>query len=627
VLTELRICNFAIIDAIALEFADGFTVFTGETGAGKSILVDAVDLLVGGRASADLIRSGAEEAEVSGVFSLKEASPVAQLLHEQDLLERGATEVILRRILSRAGRHRIHVNGRPAPLGVLQALRGLLVDIHGQHDHQSLFRPTVQLDLLDEFGGLADARVAYEAAFARWRELEARLTERRDTLADRRAREDLLRYQVEEITTANLRPGEDRELEREKLLRSQGRRLAELVQATYGPLYEEDPSLLQGLGSLTGSLKELAAIDAELVKDRDRFAEALAQLTDLAQRLRAYRDRLEFDPDKLEKVEERLDLIRRLVKKYGGSLEEVVRRGELAQQQLRELETGEADLKELSAQVADAHEKVAKLAQALSRKRTKTASDLEKRLERELKDLRMTHARVRIAVEQESDSDGPKLTATGRDRVEFLFSSNLGEGPQPLARIASGGELSRVMLAMKTGLAEQDRVPVLVFDEVDAGIGGAASEVVGKRLRHLSQHGHQVFCITHLADRGAGEAALRGHQGDEGRTDGDAGSVAGQGGAGGRSGAHARRREDYADDPLHRHRNAQAAIAKPRRGSCHRATGAPVALRMQRVTSSRSAQKQASRAALHQGPARRHPRLVDFSVPSAYTLWIPKEFP
>ena len=498
-LTELRIRNFAIIDAIELEFADGFTVFTGETGAGKSILVDAVDLLVGGRASADLIRSGAEEAEVSGVFSLKEERPVAQVLHEQDLLERGETEVILRRILSRAGRHRIHVNGRPAPLGVLQALRGLLVDIHGQHDHQSLFRPTVQLDLLDEFGGLADARAAYETAFAQWRELETRLSERRDMLAERRAREDLLRYQVEEITSANLQPGADRELEREKLLRSQGRRLAELVQATYGPLYEEDPSLLQGVGSLTGPLKELAAIDAELVEDRDRFAEALAQLTDLAQRLRAYRDRLEFDPDKLEKVEERLDLIRRLVKKYGGSLEEVVRRGERAQQELRELETGEADLKELSSQVADAHEKVAKLAQTLSRKRTKTASDLEKRLERELKDLRMDHARVRIAVEQGSDSDGPTLTPTGSDRVEFLFSSNLGESPQPLTRIASGGELSRVMLAMKTVLAEQDRVPVLVFDEVDAGIGGAVSEVVGKRLRHLSQHGHQVFCITHLA--------------------------------------------------------------------------------------------------------------------------------
>jgi len=499
VLTELRIRNFAIIDAIELEFADGFTVFTGETGAGKSILVDAVDLLVGGRASADLIRSGAEEAEVSGVFTLATGSPVARLLQEQDLLERGETELILRRILSRAGRHRVHVNGRPAPLTILQSLRGLLVDIHGQHDLQSLFKPVVQLDLLDAFGGLADARAAYEAAFAQWRDLEACLTERRGVLAERQAREDLLRYQVEEITGADLRPGEDRQLERERLLLSQGRRLAELVQATYGPLYEEEPSILQSLGALTGSLKELAAIDAELVEDRDRFAEALAELTDLAQRLRAYRDRLEFDPDKLEKVEERLDLLRRLVKKYGGSLEEVIRRGGQVRQELRELETGEADLKELASQVADAHGKVVKQAQALSRKRTKTAGELEKRLEHELKDLRMDHARVRIAVAQEQGPEGPKLTSTGSDRVEFLFSSNLGESPQSLARIASGGELSRVMLAMKTVLAEQDRVPVLVFDEVDAGIGGAVSEVVGKRLRHLSQHGHQVLCITHLA--------------------------------------------------------------------------------------------------------------------------------
>jgi len=206
VLTELRIRNFAIIDAIELEFADGFTVFTGETGAGKSILVDAVDLLVGGRASADLIRSGAEEAEVSGVFTLATGSPVARLLQEQDLLERGETDLILRRILSRAGRHRVHVNGRPAPLTILQSLRGLLVDIHGQHDLQSLFKPVVQLDLLDAFGGLADARAAYEAAFAQWRDLEACLTERRGVLAERQAREDLLRYQVEEITTANLRP-------------------------------------------------------------------------------------------------------------------------------------------------------------------------------------------------------------------------------------------------------------------------------------------------------------------------------------------------------------------------------------------------------------------------------------
>ena len=498
-LTELRIRNFAIIEEIGLEFAEGFTVFTGETGAGKSILVDAVDLLVGGRASADLIRAGAEEAEVSGVFSLAPGSPVARVLQEQDLISSGENELILRRILSRAGKNRIHINGRPAPLNVLQSLRGLLVDIHGQHEHQSLFKPTVQLDLLDEFGGLADTRADYAAAFGTWHGLEARLAERRSALADRQAREDLLRYQVEEMTGANLRVGEDRELERERLLLSQGRRLAELVQAAYRPLYEEEPSIVQSLGSLAGLLKELAAIDKEMTDERDRFVEAVAQLTDLAQRLRAYRDKLEFDPGRLDKVEERLDLIHRLVKKYGGSLEEVIRRGEQAKRDLQELESGDEALKALSTQVADQREKALKLAQALSRKRTKAAGELEKRLERELKDLRMEHARVRIAVGQEAGADGPQLTSTGSDRVEFLFSSNLGEAPQPLAKIASGGELSRVMLAMKTVLAEQDRVPVLVFDEVDAGIGGAVSEVVGKRLRDLSRHGHQVFCITHLA--------------------------------------------------------------------------------------------------------------------------------
>ena len=496
-LTELRIRNLAIIEELGLEFSEGFTVFTGETGAGKSILVDAVDLLVGGRSSIDQIRAGAEEAEVSGVFSLANNGLIAQVLSEQDLRDSDEKELILRRILSRAGRNRVHVNGRPAPLGVLQALRGFLVDIHGQHEHQSLFKSSVQLDLLDEFGGLLPARTEYAMAFDAWRNLEARLAERQNAFADRQAREDLLRHQVEEATAANLRPGEDRELERERLLLSQGRRLAELVQAIYGPLYEEERSILQGLSGLAGPLKELAAIDTELGDERDRFSEALAHVTDLAQRLRTYRDRLEFEPERLEKVEERLDLIRRLIKKYGGSLEEVLKRGQQATLQLQELESSDEALNLLAGQVAGARERALKCAQDLSRRRAQAADALKRRLEQELKDLRMQHARIEIAVQQESGAGG--LTSTGSDRAEFLFSSNPGEELLPLARIASGGELSRVMLAMKTVLAEQDHVPVLVFDEVDAGIGGAVSEVVGKRLRELSRHGHQVFCITHLA--------------------------------------------------------------------------------------------------------------------------------
>ena len=498
-LTELRIRNFALIEEAGLEFSDGFTVLTGETGAGKSILVGAVDLLVGGRASADLIRAGAEEAEVSGVFSLAPGSLVSKFLQEQDLIGSGESELILRRILSRVGRNRVHVNGRPVPLTVLQALRGLLVDIHGQHEHQSLFKPSVQLDLLDGFGDLNEARREYATAFERVRSLEATLAERRLAGADRQAREDLLRYQAEEITGADLRPGEDRELEHERLLLSEGRRLAELAQALYGPLYEDEQSILGGLGALSGPLKELAAIDSEMAADRAGFEGATAQLTDLALRLRAYRDRLEYDPERLERIEERLDLIRRLARKYGGSLEEVARRGEEAARELQGLETLEADLTALSTQVTEDRSKAMKLAQTLSRKRMKAAGELEKRLEKEVSALHMTHARVRIAVEQGSAEQEDRLTGTGMDRVEFLFSANLGEAPQPLARIASGGELSRVMLAMKTVLAEQDRVPVLVFDEVDAGIGGAVSEVVGKRLRELSRHGHQVFCITHLA--------------------------------------------------------------------------------------------------------------------------------
>ncbi len=498
-LTELRIRNFAIIEEVGLEFAEGFTVLTGETGAGKSILVDAVDLLIGGRGSADLIRTGAEEAEVSGVLALKEEGAVAFFLREQDLLNPGETELILRRILSRSGRNRVYVNGRLAPLAVLQSLRGLLVDIHGQHDQQSLFRPAVHLDLLDGYGGLTEARAAYTRAFETFRSLEARLRERERTGADCQAREDLLRYQVEEIAGAHLQPGEDRTLERERLLLSQSRKLAELVQATYRPLYEEEPSILDGLRALAGPIKELSAIDAELAGDRERFEEASAQLSDIAQRLRDYRDKLEFDPARLDKIEERLDLVRKLVKKYGGSLEEVIKHGEAAAQELRALENLEADLTTLGAEVADARKQAVALAQALSKKRAKAAGELEKRLEKELKVLQMERARVRIPLEQSAGAEGPELTATGIDRVEFLFSANLGEPPQPLARIASGGELSRVMLALKTVLAREDRVPVLVFDEVDAGIGGAVSEVVGKRLRELAERGHQVFCITHLA--------------------------------------------------------------------------------------------------------------------------------
>ena len=498
-LTELRIRNFAIIDEVGLEFSDGFTVLTGETGAGKSILVDALDLLIGGRASADLVRTGAEEAEVSGVFDITGNAPVIQLLSEHDLLGSSDTDLILRRILSRLGRHRLHVNGRPVTLGAVQALGGLLVDIHGQHDQQSLFKPAVQLELLDAFGGLTKLRGQYAIVFESMRAMETRLKERRQVAADLQSHEELLRYQVSEVNAAGLRPGEDRELQRERLLLSQGRRLAELVQQMYGPLYEEEGSILGALRGLEAPFKELTGIDADLSADRERLETAMTELLDLAHRLRDYRDRLEFDPERLDKIEARLDLLHRLMKKYGGSLEEVTRRQLEAEQQLRDVETVEADLASLAGEANKVRQAAYQQADALSQKRHKAAADLEKQLEKELRALQMDRARVKITIEPRNADRAASLCATGIDDVQFLFSANAGEPPQALTRIASGGELSRVMLAVKTVLGRMDPVPVLVFDEVDAGIGGAVAEMVGKRLKQLSRQGHQVFCITHLA--------------------------------------------------------------------------------------------------------------------------------
>ena len=498
-LTELRIRNFAIIDEVGLEFSEGFTVLTGETGAGKSILVDALDLLTGGRASPDLIRTGAEEAEVSGVFDIAGNAAGIRLLSEYDLLGPGETDLIFRRILSRLGRHRLHVNGRPVTLGAVQALGGFLVDIHGQHDQQSLFKPAVQLELLDAFGELTERRAQYATVFENMREMETRLKERRQVGADLQSREELLRYQVSEVNAADLRPGEDRELQRERLLLSEGRRLAELVQQMYGPLYEEEASILGALRGLEAPFKELTGIDADLSADRERFDTAMTELLDLAHRLRDYRDRLEFDPERLDKIEARLDLLHRLMKKYGGSLEEVTRRQLEAEQQLREVETLQADLAALAAEANNVRQAAYQQAEVLSRKRQIAAGDLEKKLESELRALQMDRARVNIIVKPRTEDHAAFLSATGIDDVQFLFSANAGEPPQPLTRIASGGELSRVMLALKTVLACMDQVPVLVFDEIDAGIGGAVAEMVGKRLKHLSRHGHQVFCITHLA--------------------------------------------------------------------------------------------------------------------------------
>ena len=494
-LTELRISNFAVIDHLSLEFSGGFQVLTGETGAGKSILVDALTLLVGGRASADQIRSDAEEAVLEAAFSLAAAGQVADRLREAGLLGPHDTDLIIRRVLSRAGRHRIYLNGNLTPLHVLQTLAGTLIDIHGQHEQQSLLSAHAQLDMLDAFGHLRELRSEYARQHEQWRMQQRELEEAIRSSADRSHREELLRFQQRELEEADVQPGEEEALATERHRLTYAQRLGELSREAYESLYGDDAAVLGSLGGVSDRLRELGTIDPETRDWASLCDAATVNLRELAERLRDYRQGLEHDPDRLALVEERLDRLHRLKKKYGGSLESLLSRAQELRQEIEELAAGETRVGALRDQVAEGSGRVNALAERLSKGRARAAGRLETRVKEELAALRMDHTQFQITVS--TDPAESALGPAGCDRVEYLLSANRGEPVQPLARVASGGELSRVMLAIKTVLAETDRVPVLVFDEVDSGIGGAVAAVMGQRLRALAEY-HQVFCLTHL---------------------------------------------------------------------------------------------------------------------------------
>jgi DNA repair protein RecN (Recombination protein N) len=494
-LTELRITNFAVIEQASLQLTSGFQVLTGETGAGKSILVDAVALLMGGRASGDHIRAGADEAVLEAAWTFPVLGPATDRIRQAGLLGAQETEVIIRRVLSRSGRHRAYVNGNLAPLTLIQSLAGLLIDIHGQHEQQSLLSLQVQLDALDAFGRLGDLRKAYAFQFGQWRERQRALEEARRVAAQRRDREDLLRFQVRELDEAAVQPGEEETLGNERRRLAHAQRLRELAETAYAVLYEGDGAILTSLGAVMQQLRELGDIDAEAAEWLSLADGAAVQLREVAHRLGTYRGAFEQDPERLMQIEERLDRLHRLKHKYGGDADALVARCRELTRQLEELESSEARAAELEEEVAGAQRSTESLAMQLSERRTRAAAKMEKRIKEELAALRMEQTRFEIQLGQSAGADG--LGPAGRDRVEFLLSANPGEPLLPLARVASGGELSRIMLAIKSVLAETDGVPVLIFDEVDTGIGGAVATVMGQRLRSLGQY-HQVLCLTHL---------------------------------------------------------------------------------------------------------------------------------
>ena len=507
-LSHLSISNFALIDHLELDLSPGFNALTGETGAGKSIIVDAMSTLLGGRADSDLIRTGSDQALVEGVFTLSgemQGEFLLPLLEEYGV--KGEGELILSRELNRQGRHICRINRRIVTLRLLREVGQRLIDIHNQGEHLSLLRVREHLEFLDRFGGLTDLRGRVEAKvralYRVRRELETLLADEREL-----ARQiDLLQYQVREIKAARLEPREEQELGREHTLLANAQQLITQINAAYEALYEgrgEQEAALDLLGEARRILASLEEIDPQLQERRKSIEEASAQLGELAQSLRSYRDAIEHSPQRLAQVEERLGLIYILKRKYGDSIQEILAFGERAAQELEGIVHSEERIEELRSGEEELLAEIGSLAGQLSLARREAANRLSEAVEGQLRDLQMEKARFAVALEQTEDPEGVEVDGqrfvfdiTGIDKVEFIIAPNPGEPLKPLSKIASGGETCRFMLALKSVLSTVDQTPALIFDEIDAGLGGRGGEVIGHKLWRLTAD-HQVLCVTHL---------------------------------------------------------------------------------------------------------------------------------
>jgi len=505
-LAELYMDNFTIVDRLRFELAAGFNVLTGETGAGKSVVVDAVALAIGGRASQDYIRAGSDRAVIEALFHVGELPTVAAILEESGI-ETGPELVVTREVL-REGRNICRINGRLATLNLVQRLGSHLVDIHGQHDHQSLLRPHTHLDLLDRLGGsrLLDQRRRVGELYTAWRDAARGLARIREQADRRQGRLEQLEYELKEIRTANPRPDEADRLTSELQVLANAERLYEAAAGAAARLRGgggEGPAPLDSLGEAESALARAAAIDGQLGPIHELLAGARAQLQEALLGLRSYVEGLAADPGRLEQIQQRLHLLDRLKRKYGPTLEDVCAHAERALAELGELEDAPQAVARLERELGRMEAELAEAASRLSADRRGVGDRMACGVLVELSDLGMPSCRFEVRLWQEEDPHGIAcgqrrlaVSADGVDRAEFLLSANPGEPVMPLARIASGGEMSRVMLALKTVLADADAIPTLIFDEVDAGIGGETSRRVGQRLARLGRE-RQVISVTH----------------------------------------------------------------------------------------------------------------------------------
>jgi len=507
-LTELRIRDFAIIQEVSLRLGAGFVVFTGETGAGKSIIIDAVEMLLGGRAEASMIRTDAAAALIEGAFQLNPANgEELQALLESEGLRDEPTALTLGREIRREGRSICRVNGRTVSLGLMRAIGELLVDVHGQSEHLSLLRVKEHLNLLDRYAQTEVLRQEFQQAFGTLLAVRRELAELRERERDAARRSEMLAFQINEIQAASLRPEEEAALTEERSRLANAEQLADLAGRAIAALDEsvdESAPASDLLGQAAEVLASLAKVDSSMEQIHAETQALVEQAGDVARRLRLYRDEIEFNPKRLDEVEERIGLIRGLGRKYGGRVEAVLAHAESVRQELETITHAEQRIRELSSQEATGLQRLGDIGARLSQARREAGERLAAAVEGELADLRMAGARFGVDFQWEDEAEGAPVGErrvafgpTGLDRAEFLVAPNPGEGLKPLVKIASGGETSRLMLGLKGVLARADRTPTLIFDEIDQGIGGRVGAVVGRKLWGLA-HTHQVLCVTHL---------------------------------------------------------------------------------------------------------------------------------
>ncbi len=504
-LLQLEIQNIALIDEVCIELGEGLNILTGETGAGKSIIIDSIHAILGERVSRELIRTGAEKALVEAVFQIN-PEDFQDVFDEMGMEPEEDNTLILSREIAQSGRNTCRINGKMVSVSLLKTIGERLIDLHGQHDNQSLLRTENHIGLLDSFGGEAvnSLRGDYTKLLEQYREVRSKLKALSGDSGERERKMDLLRFQIDEIKKARLKENEEEELNKQKLLLANAEKIAGSLASAYSLLFSGDQGGKPATDSINEAILQLNSISrleegyGELHK---RLQDLLYQLEDIGDEIRGNADGIEFNPALLEEIEDRLDLIYKLKRKYGATIREIHLYCSDAEVQLEEMAKSEETAAALRTKKAGLEKALFEAASRLNEERLKAAHLLESRIGAQLEDLEMKKARFKADIQFDagsSDAGARKYGSNGLDQVEFLISANAGEPLKPLSRIASGGEMSRIMLAIKTILADVDRIPTLIFDEIDIGISGKAAQKVGEKLSTLSR-GHQVLCVTHLA--------------------------------------------------------------------------------------------------------------------------------